>query len=152
MDTWVWVVIAIVVVVALVGLVLWTQRRSDHRMHERIEQAQDLRARGQEADLHAKEQAAEAAREQAEAQRARVEAERLERASRQRAAEAEQAQQAARSHLDEANRLMPEGAELDGDVDPGRRVADPVDEGYPRHDTVHDSEVSDPGLTDDRRL
>ena len=39
MDTWVWVVIAIVVVVALVGLVLWTQRRSDHRMHERIESA-----------------------------------------------------------------------------------------------------------------
>lgn len=141
METWVWIVIVIVVIAVVVGVVLWSQRRSDHRATERIEKAQDLRTQGQEADLRAKEEAAVAARQQAEAQRARMDAERLEEAAAERAAEAQRAQQDAQARLAEADRLVPEGTDLDGRTDV-RRAADRADERVVGED---------PGVREDRR-
>lgn len=146
METWVWIVIAIVVIAIVVAAIIWSQRRTANRTHERMERAQELRAQGQEADLRAKEEAAEAARRQADAQRARMEAERLERDAQERAAEAERAQQTAREHLDEAHRLHPEGVDADG-RDVGRRVAGPDDGRVVDADPGYDRQ---PGAGEDR--
>ena len=119
MDTWVWIVIAIVVIAVVVALaVMLGRRRNESRLNQRLEKAEELRTRGQEEDLHAMDQAAEAARQQADAQRARMEAERLEGEAQKRAAEADRARQAAQSHLQDASRLDP------GDHNPGARQAD----------------------------
>lgn len=131
METWVWIVIAIIVVVAIVAAIMFSRRQSEHQLNQRREKADAMRTRGQEEDLRAKEHAAEAARQEAEAQRARMEADRLEREARERAEEADRSRAAAQSHLQDASRLDPGHTDLDprttdGAVDgrPGWSAAD----------------------------
>ncbi len=138
MEAWMWIVVVIVVVVIVAIVAVMVGKRRNQG--QRVEKAAELRTRGQEEDLRAKEHAAEAARQQADAQRARMEADRLENEAQQRAAEADRARAASQTHLEDATRLDPRPID-EGPLDDAAPVADVE----PRR--VDDSTV----IGDDRR-
>ena len=107
----VWLVIAIIVLLAVIGLVV--RMASRRKVEADRTRANELRAQGDRTRLHASEEEANAASADARARQARVEAEKLELEAEARARDARESRHLAEEHHQRA-------AELDPDMD-GRR-------------------------------
>lgn len=109
METWMWIVVAVLVVAIIVALAVAISRRNaEHQVLRRRDEAAHLRTMGEEQELTAKERAADAAAREAQAHRARMEAERLEREARVRAGEAQASRAEAQTHLRRADHVDPD--------------------------------------------
>lgn len=109
METWVWVVIGVIVLAIVIALIVTAMRRSKRRKEEQARRdrqlAADLRARGQSGDVEARQREAAAATARAEAAEAKLDAERLEREAEERTRKAEKVRESVAHDLQEADRL-----------------------------------------------
>lgn len=147
MDTWVWIVIGVVVLAVVIAVVLMASRKRAER--ERAERArreeenrrhaEDLRRHAEEQDIAAKEREAAAMAAQAEAQQARVEAERKEHEARRRAEAADEVREQVDRERADADALDPDLA-ADTDRD-GSRTSPADDATHGRH--AADGELGD---------
>ena len=110
----VWLVVAIIVLLVVIGLVV----RIGNRRKVEVDRAKanELRAEGDRTQMLASEEEANAASADARARQARVEAEKLEHEAEARARDARESRQLAEEHHQRA-------AELDPDMDGGRERA-----------------------------
>ena len=143
-STWLWIVIALVLLAVVVAAVMMGRRKkAEHdrtRAHELREQAAAQATGVQQHEARAKETAAQAEQARAEAQRKAAEAERLEAEARDREATAAEVREKHEDHLRRAD-------ELDPDVDHRATDREPAIPEQTSHDdstvSAHDTTVTD---------
>ena len=163
MDTGqlVWIIVAIVVILAVLAVVLYFSRKRTLDQHR--EQAAELRQNAQENELGARESEARAMRAEADAKQAEVEAERLRSEARERAEEAETVRSRSDDQLREADALDPDtdvrgrGGDTSGEqYDSARHAAEGARQRAMSYDpddtpTRHDAGDPDDGASCRRR-
>jgi FtsZ-interacting cell division protein ZipA len=114
-DTWVWVLIAVVALLLLLGLI-WAltkgrKAKEQHRLEkerEHREEAARLREEAREATVNARQTEAGAAAARADAEQARLDAERLEQRAGKLEHEATEVHQHAEHHITKADKIDPD--------------------------------------------